>query len=327
MAVATSTALLIAAGASAAGSVAGGAIQSGAQGRIAQAQGAAADRMRQESLQFAAPTSQELENIQKQTALYDRMYAQQTALIDQAQKQIMEAYGPSIMEQGRQFFNQLKGEASGVVRSFDNQRSRAREQLRAQLIERMGPDALTSSAGVNALNNFDIQTADARSSIEEQSLNNAVTRLGNLQQSQGAAGSTIYNAYNSMSGLLNNIQTTMGNIQTRQVNASNMTAAPVIGTAGSENVGTAYMGQAIQGGFQQAGQLAGYGMMANALERSPASAPSSQAQQTQLAGGFNLRPSSGINMGPSSYQNPWEAPQYSTAEPTFGDFTFNGGSQ
>ncbi|NCX93151.1 MAG: hypothetical protein EBX40_00530, partial [Gammaproteobacteria bacterium] len=184
MAIGTGTALLIAGTAAAAGTVASGAMQASAQGKIAAAQGSAAERMRQEALVFAAPTAQELENLSKQVALYDRMYSQQTAVIDQ---------------------------------------------------------------------------------LEEQSLNNAVNRLGSLQQTQGAAGSTVFNAYSGMSNLLSNIQTGMGNIQSRQVNAATLSAQPIIGTAGSQYVSQMGTAKAIGEGFSQAGKLASNYLMYDAL--------------------------------------------------------------
>jgi hypothetical protein len=230
------------------------------------------------------------------------------------------------LEQGKQFYNQLRGEASGVVRSFDNQRSRQREQLRASLVEKLGPDALTSSAGVNALNNFDQQTSDARAEIEDKSLNNSISRLSTLQQSQGASGATIFNAYSNMSGLLNNIQSSLGGVQTRLVNASTMSATPVIGSAGSEYVGQAALGQGISDLSSQLGKVAMFASMAQGPQAgtAPEAAAASAGQPETLAGGFNVRPTGGTNFGPSSYQNPWEAPQMSTMpEPTFGDFSFN----
>jgi hypothetical protein len=318
MAIATSTAII--AGLAAGGAVAGSAIQAEAQSDIAKAQQAAAGRMREEALKFAAPTSQELENLTKMVTMYDKMYAQQSATIEQLTDQITKIYGPAIMEQGKQYYNQLRGEASGVVKSFDSQRNRQREQLRQQLIERMGPDALTSSAGVNALNDFDQKTSDARAQIEEQSLNSSLNRLSTLQQTQGAAGSTIYNAYSGMSSLLSSIQTGYGNIQTRLTNAANLSAAPVIGSAGSENVGKAYLGQGISGVSSQLGNIAMFSSFGQGQAAPEASAAGGQPQP--MAGGF--RPTAGTSMGPSSYLNPWEAPQMSTMpEPTFGDFTFN----
>lgn len=250
---------------SAVGSIAGGAVQAGAQEDIALAQQQAAQRMREEALKFAAPTAKELENLTKQTQLYEKMYGQQSAILEQAQKQMLEIYGPAIMEQGKQYYNQLRGEASGVVKSYDSQRTRQRDQLKSQLLERMGPDALTSSAGVQALNQFDTQTSEQRTSIEEQSLNQSLGRLIQTTGGQGGLSSMIGGAYNSMSGMLNQIQGTMNNFQSRQVNAANATSAAVISGAGAENVGQAYMGQAIQGGFQQAGQLAGQGLMMNQI--------------------------------------------------------------
>lgn len=269
----------------AAGSVAGGLIQAGAQEDIAKAQAAEAARIRDQALQFAAPTAKELENLQKQYQLYEKMYAQQNVMLQQAEKQLVETYGPAVLEQGQQLFQQLKGESAGVVKSYDSQRSRQREQLKQQLLERMGPDALTSSAGIQALNQFDTQTSEQRAGIEEQALSNSVSRLTSLSQGQGGLSSIIGNAYTSLGGMLNQIQGTLGNFQTRQVNAVTSTAPAVIGTAGSENVGRMGLGQAISSGFGQLSNLGGQAMMFSALGGGKTTTTQQQPQDTGFSSG------------------------------------------
>lgn len=317
MPVATSTAILIAGTAAAAGSVGGGMIQSSAQAKMGKAQMEAAERMRREALAFAAPTAAELENLSKQVNLYERMYAQQTATIDQLQKQITDVYGPAILEQGKIFYDQLKGQSSGVLKSFDNQRERQRKQLEAQLVERMGPGALTSSAGVNAMNDFDQKTSDMRAGVEEQSLNNSLNRVISLTGGQDATAKGILNSYNSMSNLLGNIQKGFGDIQTRQTYAATGTAAPVISSAGSEYISDIGMGRAITSGFQQFGQLAGYAAMTGGT-----------GGGETLAGGFETQPfdmTVDPNLGYTPQANP-RATSLLGGEPTFGDFTFNTGT-
>lgn len=264
--------------ASAAGNIVGGLIQAGAQEDIAKAQQEEARRTQQMALGFAAPTAKELENLTKQTQLYEKMYAQQNVMLQNFQKQLVDMYGPAIMEQGQQLYKQLQGESAGVVKSYDSQRARQRENLKQQLLERMGPDALTTSAGIQALNQFDTQTSEQRTSIEEQALNQSVNRLTSLGQGQGGLAQQIGSSYSSLSGMLNQIQGTLGGFQTRQINAVTGTAPAMIQAAGSENVGRAYMGQAIQGAFQQGGQLAGMGLMAKSLQK---------PQDQQVDTGFN----------------------------------------
>jgi hypothetical protein len=298
--------------------VASGMMQASAQGKMAKAQQSAADRMRAEALMFAAPTSQELDNLTKQVDLYQRMYAQQTATIDQLQKQITDVYGPAILEQGKIFYDQLKGQSSGVVKSFDNQRDRQRKQLQAQLVERMGPGALTSSAGVNAMNDFDQKTSDMRAGIEEQSLNSALNRVVALSGGQDATSKGILNSYNSMSSLLNNIQTGYGNIQTRQSQAAMGTAAPVISSAGSQYVGEMGMAKALGAGFQQAGQIYALGSMGGGGGARAGAMPE---------GGFETQPFD-MTVDPNLGYRQQANPNVSLlgGEPTFGDFTFNTGT-
>jgi hypothetical protein len=290
------------------GSIVGGAIQADAQSDIAEAQMQESRRQQQMALGFAAPTAKELENLTKQVQLQEKMFAQYNVMLEQAQKQLTEQYGPAIMEQGQQFYKQLQGEAAGVTKSYDSQRTRQRDQLKQQLIDRMGPDALTSSAGVQALNQFDTQTSEQRTQIEEQSLNNSLSRMLNLSQGQSGVGNLIMSSYQGMSGLLNQIQGTMGNFQTRQANAAVNTGSAVINSAGAENVGRAYMGQAIQGGFQQAGQLAGQGLMFNALGGGGGGSGQAPATPGGTSGTFNPQ----SPLGSNNFN--WNS------EPTFGNF-------
>lgn len=292
--------------------ITGGVLQAVGQSNIAKAQAAMADRMRQEALAFAAPTTQELENLTKQVDLYQRMYGQQTAQIDQLQKQITEVYGPAILEQGKIFYDQLRGESSGVMKSFDNQRGRQRRQLEASLIERMGPGALTSSAGVNAMNDFDQKTSDMRAGIEEQSLNNALQRVVTLQGGQATAATGVYNAYTGMSNLLNNIQSGYGDIQKRQANAAIGMSSAMIGTAGSENVLMSGLGQSLTNAAETAGMIY-------------ASSMGKGGKTTQEPMG--LLPESETFVSPSLGYKPQANPNVSLLgyEPTFGDFTFNSG--
>jgi len=298
--------------------IASGMMQASAQGKMAKAQQSAADRMRAEALVFAAPTAAELENLSKQVNLYERMYAQQTATIDQLQKQITDVYGPAILEQGKILFEQLRGESSGVVKSFNNQRDRQRKQLQAQLVERMGPGALTSSAGVNAMNDFDQKTSDMSAQIEEQALNGAVNRVISLTGAQDATSKGILNSYNSMSNLLSNISTGYGNIQTRQVNAAVGTQSPVISSAGSQYVGEMGMAKALGAGFQQAGQIYALGSMFGG---------GGARTGAMSEGGFETQPfdmTVDPNLGYTPQANP-RATSLLGGEPTFGDLTFNMG--
>jgi hypothetical protein len=319
MAIATSTAII--AGAAAAASVGGNIMQAEAQKGIGRAQAGAAGRMREEALVFAAPTSQELENLTKSVNLYDRMYAQSTAMIDQLTEQVTKMYGPAIMEQGKQYYNQLRGEASGVVKSFDNQRSRQREQVRAALIERMGPDALTSSAGVNALNDFDQKTSEMRAGIEEQSLTNAVQRIGGMQEGASRAAYTGLQAFSSMSNLLGSIQKGFGDIQTRQVNAAVGTGEAIARTAGSEYLGQMGYGKLIS-------DLGGQAMRFAGMTGGPSATPEAPTTDT-----FFSEPT----FGESSFSRPTFDDRFSLgvdgvspgASPSrfdsgnFGNFTFN----
>lgn len=274
----TAVALGIAgAAASAAGGIAGGAIQAGAQQGIANAQQAAAQAAQKQALAFAAPTAQELTTLQNQISLYNQQYSSSQGQLQQLERQLTDTYGPNIMAQGQQLHEALSGQASGMALDYNQQRARSRSQLEQQLTSQLGPGALTSSVGLQALQNFDFQTNTNYAAIQDQAINSMVGRLGALAGDQSNALGNIQNINAGLRASLGQIQGTENAFQTRQIAAANSTNPSVIGSAGSQYVGQNAFGQGLGAASSALGQGLGFAGMMNAFGNG--------GQQNQSSGG------------------------------------------
>jgi hypothetical protein len=191
-----------------------------AQGRIAQEQLATAEK----AASFAAPTAEELKTLNQQIAVYDRAYAASTAQLDTLQEEITKTYGQNIIQLGEQLHNELLGAESAITRQTNDQIARQRKAREQQIIDRLGPGGLTSSAGIQAMAAFDREAAVTMAQTRENALNGTIQRLGGLQGAQGNAVSSALNIGQSLSGMLNSIQGTQNVFQSRQMNAWNNVA-------------------------------------------------------------------------------------------------------
>ena len=217
-----------------------------------------ARKTRERAFQEAAASPQELMAL-------ERSLAQQTQSLDK-QASLFEALDPAIMEASSQALQLLRGEESRTLAPLKSQRDRQRQTLLNTLREQMGPGAETSSAGQQALQNFDQQTSDILNQGQQQSLSQLF--------SMGQSGAVNRGSLNQGIGQLANIGSAFGNINTRRTNAllggqsgvananqGVLTAGQgVIGSAGSKFTADALNGQFITGlikGGTEAGAQAG----------------------------------------------------------------------
>lgn len=78
----------------------------------------------------------------------------------QRQEQLAQSINPALIEQGKQYMQLLQGQSAPVLKNLQDQRALQRQQLVQQLQTQMGPGAETSTAGQQALNQFDQQTSN-----------------------------------------------------------------------------------------------------------------------------------------------------------------------
>jgi len=213
----------------------------------------------------AASSPQELEELNRALSLQDQGLQRQEKLLASLDPAILEASNQALklLRGGPEDVSQLKEQQQKAVRSRrDQQRQRLTDRLREQL----GPGAETSSAGIQALNNFDFQSdqlfAETDLGIEQFGLQKQQVNTGRLGQLFGSAfqGQQV-DPFSQAAGGRANIASLFGNIASRKVNAFTGAQAGVaqaqqnvLGSAGAEFTGEALKGQAQQ---QLVGQLLG----------------------------------------------------------------------
>jgi hypothetical protein len=189
------------------------------------------------------------------------------------QEKLFASIDPAIMEASTQALQLLRGEDAKALGPIRQQRDQERQNLVNRLREQMGPGAETSTAGIQALNQFDQQTSQVLSGAQQQglsqmfgiassgaqnrgSLNQGIGQLANMGQS---FANIQQNRTNRITGAHFNAQ--QGNLQANQQfqgAQSNVLGARSEYAGGS---GAQFTQQTLegQGQMQAFGQLAGIG--------------------------------------------------------------------
>lgn len=137
----------------------------GAAGAAAMAQQAAARAAFREYRDIINPaTTQGLAALDKDIANQEKNLARQEQLIAQID--------PTIIEASQQALKLLRGEESSTLNPMKQQRSLQRQKLLNSLREQLGPGAETSSAGMQALTQFDSETSSLMSGAQQSALAN-----------------------------------------------------------------------------------------------------------------------------------------------------------
>lgn len=125
---------------------------------------------------------QEAKSPQELRALTQSLRKQQQAVSKQAE--LFNSIDPAIMEASQQALSALRGESTAANSALRKRRGQDREKLLARLREQLGPGAETSTAGMQALNQFDSES----DMLEQQSIEGL---FGMAQQ--GAQGRSAMN--------------------------------------------------------------------------------------------------------------------------------------
>lgn len=174
--------------------------------------------------------------------------------IGQQQAQV-DAMDPQVKAAGQNLYQLLSGQASSMLAPIQAQVDLQRKQMMNNLSSQMGPGFMTSTAGLQAMTNFDIQSSSLMAQTQFQALNQAVNSYGSLagmqQQGQNAITGQTGSAYqlaqnaNQMAlqgyeyGANRVTQATEFGQQMQQGAQQNM-----ISTAGGQYAGAAYLGGA-----------------------------------------------------------------------------------
>lgn len=120
--------------------------------------------------QMSTATVQGLNSLDQDISNQQKNLDRQTQLISQLD--------PTIIEASQQALKLLRGESSSTLAPIQAQRDTQRQQLLSSLREQLGPGAETSTAGMQALNQFDQQT----NSLMSQQQQSALGTLGQVGQ-------------------------------------------------------------------------------------------------------------------------------------------------
>lgn len=181
---------------------------------------------RNEAMRLAAPSSPaEILAAEKALKIQTQNLDRQSALYD--------ALDPAILEASTQALKLLRGEDSSALDPVRKNRAQQRQKLLNSLREQLGPGAETSTAGIQALTQFDLETDNLISGTQQSTLNN-LFGMG----SAGAAGR------GNLGNSAQTLQSIFGDNANRRVNAftgmSGGVAASgqgLVNTAGSQFTG------------------------------------------------------------------------------------------
>jgi hypothetical protein len=201
------TAALIAGGVSAAASIAGTAIAGSQQANALEKAGNAELAAREKALQqqlaersrienrateAAKPSLRELEATNRLIADNDKNINLAFTSLQNEIKTLEEATDPAIKAAGQNITNLLKGKAAAALGPVTKQRARQKAELENQLKGRFGSGFRTTTAGIQALQNFDDQTDLVMSDTQNRALTSIGQTFGTLAGARraGVAGAT-----------------------------------------------------------------------------------------------------------------------------------------
>lgn len=189
---------------------------------------------------LAKPDAREMRLLQNTIATEERDLARREELIKNID--------PAITEAATQLTKLLRGEDAPILNSLRRQRDAQRRKLVNSLREQMGPGAETSSAGIQALNQFDMQTADQLAAGQQSS---ATGLSGILAQTRASRGGNLSSGLVSALGASNALKGRQMEAIGGRIGALTNTAQ-TMGSAYSNLAGVSgsqFVGQQLQGQF------------------------------------------------------------------------------
>lgn len=262
-----------AAGVGAIGQAIAGGQAADAAGKISQAQLDAAKQYAGQAQAVAMPTAQELGVMHQQLG--------QAGAALQRQAQLFASVDPALLESGKQALALLQGKSAAAVDPMLQQRAQQRQQLQQQLVQQYGPGGAMSSAGAQALANFDLQTANYQAGLQQQMLG---TLLG---ETNFAAGQGIESG-GQAAGLFGNVMGQASAIQNRQTGAALSAGGMVVGQAGAPFAGQLASAQNMGNMFGSIGKFGGQVAGMGALGMGMAGNPAAQGVPGAPSGGYGV---------------------------------------
>ena len=157
-----------------------GAGEAEARGAAAEAELAEARRTRELALEAAEPSAQEIEQADRAVELNEQDIARKERLLASAD--------PAIIESGKQALQLLQGEEARTLDPIRRQRQEDKTRLEDTLRAQLGSGFATSTAGIQALNDFDAETGSLLATEQDRSLGRLLGVATQVTQTQGLAG-------------------------------------------------------------------------------------------------------------------------------------------
>jgi len=179
-----------------------------------------------------------LADFDKSLALQERNMARQEKLVSEID--------PTIIEASQQALKLMRGDTSSTLAPMQNQRNQQRQQLVNSLRAQLGPGAETSSAGQQALSNFDSQSSSLFANAQQNAISNLGQTFGHFSQYKPSLSGEAASFANLAQGRVG--------IGMDNANFLQGAYAPMIGSAGANQVGNMMKGQFKQ---QMGNQFAG----------------------------------------------------------------------
>ncbi len=224
---------------------------------------------RERALGLAAPSMDELRMISRQYQMSEQALAAQLASIKQ-DEDLLHSVDPALKEAGKQAYDMLQGKEAAALAPLRAERARQKETLKATLRDQLGAGYATSSAGIEAMQAFERESAGLSADVQNQTLG---AFLGVAASVRPDVSGKLGRAYGTSSQMMSTALAGQQNVAGRQVAAFTGNAPNyqnVINTAGSQYVGELGKSQAMGNMFGQIGQIggmaAGYGMQRNQMD-------------------------------------------------------------
>lgn len=208
-------------------------------------------------------------------ANYDKLLTQQDTELSR-QEQMVKQIDPTVLAASNQALQLLQGKSASSLAPIQAQRNQQRQQLLSNLRSQLGPGAETSTAGIQALNNFDMQTNSLSSQQQQSALGLANQTFGTFS----GYGQGVNQSIGQMANLVGN----RANLQYNQANLLSNAGQQLTQTAGSQYLGDYITGkQNAAFGQQMVGAAAQGGMMYATGGMSAMSKPSAPTPNGMMA--------------------------------------------
>lgn len=256
-----------------------GAYGSYEQGQAAQGAATAQGRQAQAYQQFISGNTQKaLDQVgagytPAQMSAYDDALSKQEASV-QRQETLAQSLSPALVSAGKQMNDLLQGQSAPVLQNLQNQRGLQRQQVIDQLKTQIGPGAETSTAGQQALQKFDADTANMMSGAQQSYLSQlqGVVQSGNSIESGISQGSGMQASIQGMDPQTR-ANTLKANIIQGGTQQSQGAQQAMINAAGGQYAGQQAQGKMLQGLGQNIASAAGAYYGQKSLNKTPATTP------------------------------------------------------